>query len=45
MCRELICDYGPAIRVLFVENGALKKALACDLLPGKYTRDQRGGAV
>ena len=27
------------------DGGELKKVLACDLLPGKYTREQRGIAV
>jgi cytidine deaminase len=45
MCRELIYDYGPTTKVLFVENGTLKKVMARDLLPGKYSRDQRGGVV
>ena len=45
MCREMICDYGPMIKVLFVEGGELKKGLAYDLLPGKYTREQRSAAV
>jgi hypothetical protein len=33
------------IKVLFVEGGELKKVLACDLLPGKYSREQRSAAV
>jgi cytidine deaminase len=45
MCRELICDYGPTTKVLFVERSELKKVPACDLLPGKYSRAQWGGAV
>ena len=45
MCREMICDYGPMIKVLFVEGGELKKVLAGDLLPGKHTREQRSAAV
>lgn len=39
MCRELICDYGPKTKVLFVDHHELKKARARDLLPGKYTRE------
>jgi len=45
MCRELMCDYGPATKVLFVEGSELKKVPACDLLPGKYSREQWGGVV
>lgn len=41
MCREMLCDYGPTTQVLFVDGGELKKALACDLLPGRYAREQR----
>ena len=45
MCREMICDYGPTIKVLFADGGILKKVRACDLLPGKYTREQQSPAV
>ena len=45
MCRELLYDYGPTTKVLFVEGGTLKKVTARDLLPGKYARDQWGGVV
>lgn len=35
-CRELISFYGPEARVLFVEDGEVKKCLAKDLLPGPF---------
>ena len=38
MCRELLSDYGPDLRVIFVEDGLIRKTTILALLPGKYTR-------
>ncbi len=35
-CRELISVYGPEARVLFMEDGEVKKCSAKDLLPGPF---------
>ena len=36
MCRELISDYGNDAKVIFSEEGQIKKCLVSDLLPAKY---------
>lgn len=41
MCREMINDYMPDGFCICVEDGALKKVAAGDLLPGKYVRESR----
>ena len=35
-CRQLLFDYAPDAKVIYTENGELKKARAADLLPGAY---------
>jgi cytidine deaminase len=35
-CRELLRFYGPAIGVIFVQDGVIRKAEVRDLLPGAY---------
>ncbi|MFC6962906.1 cytidine deaminase [Halocatena marina] len=41
VCRELISDLGADIEVIYAEDGALDKAQAIDLLPGKYVKSYR----
>jgi cytidine deaminase len=36
MCRELISDYGRDIKVIFAEQGKIKKCHVLELLPAKY---------
>ena len=38
ICRELISDYGAEIKVIFSDNGQVKKRFILDLLPYKFTR-------
>ncbi|MDF2548596.1 MAG: hypothetical protein K0R93_3494 [Anaerosolibacter sp.] len=39
MCRELLSDYGPDIKVLIPYNGQIVKCDISELLPLKYTRE------
>jgi cytidine deaminase len=36
MCRELISDYGKDAKVIFSDEGQIKKCPVADLLPAKY---------
>lgn len=38
ICRELLSDYEADLRVIFTDNGEIKKCGVLDLLPGKYAR-------
>lgn len=38
ICRELISDYGADTKVMFPDNGEVKKCAVLDLLPYKFKR-------
>lgn len=37
VCRELISDYGPNIKVILSDDGEMRKYIISDLLPCKFT--------
>jgi cytidine deaminase len=39
-CREMITDYCPDASVIYMEDNAIKKTLAKNLLPGKYIKKE-----
>lgn len=38
MCREIMTDYDPGVKVIIEEEGKLRKVLMADLLPYKFSR-------